>query len=77
MEYYKKMIGKNICLASINLNDAEKYMELVNDNSHDGRIVFEGYKSEKINSIEEARDKLNDMAIKNYFAINSTALIKA
>lgn len=69
MEYYKKMIGKNICLASINLNDAEKYMELVNDNSHDGRIVFEGYKSEKINSIEEARDKLNDMAIKNYFAI--------
>lgn len=73
MKYYKKIDGKNIYLASINLADAEKYMELVNDKSHDGEIVFDGYKGEEIKSIDEAREKLQEMANGNVFAIVSKA----
>ena len=40
MRYYKKIEGKNIYLASINLDDAGQYMEWVNDSN----VVFEGYK---------------------------------
>lgn len=71
MKYYKKIDGKNIYLASINLADAEKYMELVNNESHDGEIVFDGYKGEKIATIEEALEKLQEMADDNVFAIIS------
>lgn len=65
MRYYKKIEGKNIYLASINLDDAGQYMEWVNDSN----VVFEGYKREEIASVEDARNELNDMAIKNAFAI--------
>ncbi len=65
MGYYKKIEGKDIYLASINLDDAEQYMGWVNDSD----VVFEGYKREKIASVEDARNELNDMAVKNVFAV--------
>lgn len=65
MGYYQKIEGKNIYLASIKLDDAAQYMEWVNKTN----IVFEGYKREKIVSLEDARNELNDMAVKNVFAI--------
>lgn len=65
MSYYKKIEGDTIYLASINLDDAEQYMGWVNDPN----VVFESYKREKIASVEDARNELNDMAVKNVFAV--------
>lgn len=67
MSYYKKIEGKNIYLASINLDDAEQYMEWVNAPN----VVFEGYRREKLASIEDARNELNDMAVEDVFAVIS------
>lgn len=69
MSYYKKIDGDFVYLASINLNDADKYMEWVNCSSDNAQIVFGGYTGKTIESEEQAREQLNDMAVKNVFAI--------
>lgn len=69
MGYYKKVDGKDVYLASIDLNDAEKYMKWVNNTSRPGQIVFDGYRGKKIETVDQARDELNRLAVENAFAI--------
>lgn len=59
MSYYKKIDGKDIYLASINLDDASKYMTWVNQPDN---IVFDGYKGKKIDSLENACSELKELS---------------
>jgi len=59
MSYYKKIDGKDIYLASINLDDASKYMTWVNQPDN---IVFDGYKGKKIDSLDNACSELKELS---------------
>lgn len=69
MGYYKKINGKNIYLSSIDLNDADIYLEMKNSKDKLPYIVFEGYKLNEVYDLEKAKNELNDLAVKNAFAI--------
>lgn len=70
MSYYKKIEGNHLYLASIDCDkDASLYMEWNNSKERDARIVFEGYTGKEDLTEETAREELNDLAVKNAFAI--------
>lgn len=69
MNYYKKIDGKNVYLASVNVNDAEYYAELKNRKDELSRIVFDSYLNNEQYDKDKAYNELNDLAIKNSFAI--------
>ena len=70
MKYYKKIDGKNIYLASIQLEDAESYLQMKTATDNLSRVVFDTYKEEAYD-LENAKNELNDLAAKNAFAIIS------
>ncbi len=71
MSYYKKIDGKSIYLASINLDDAESYLQMKNATDISGQIVFDQYKTDETYDLEKAREELNNLAVANAFAIVS------
>jgi len=71
MKYYKKIDGKNIYLASISLDDAENYLQMKNATSAIAKIVFDQYQAEEEYDLEKAKAELNDLAVKNAFAVVS------